>query len=123
MHAAPLPCGAEHLGDGRLQPLMRVRDDQLDAAQAAPGEAAQELDPERLGLAVADGHAEHLAPAVGVDADGDDHGDGDDVVVAADLHVGGVEPDIGPIAFDRPVEEGVHALVDLARTGARPGSC
>ena len=33
--------------DGGLQPLMRVGDHQLDAAQAAPGQAAQELDPER----------------------------------------------------------------------------
>lgn len=66
---------------------MRVRDDQLDPTQAAPGEAAQEFDPERLGFAVADGHAEHLAPAVGIDAHGNDNGDGDDVVVAADLHV------------------------------------
>ena len=94
---------------------MCVRHDQLDPAQAAAGQAAQELDPERLRLAVADGHAEHLAAPVRVDADGDDNGDGDDVIVAADLHVGGVEPDIGPIAFDRPVKEGVHALVASAQ--------
>ena len=56
-------------GDGRLQALVRVRDHQPGAAQAAPREAAQEFDPERLGLAVPDRHAEHLAPAVGVDAD------------------------------------------------------
>jgi hypothetical protein len=92
---------------------MGVRDDELHPAQAAAGEAAQELDPERLGLAVADGHAEHLAPAIGIDADRHDHGDGDDLVVAPDLHVGGVEPDIGPVALDRSGQEGVHALVDL----------
>ena len=32
------------------------------------GQAAQELDPERFGLAVPRGHAEHFAPAVSVDA-------------------------------------------------------
>ena len=59
-------------------------------------------------------HAKHLAPAVGVDADGDDHGDGDDLMIAADFDVGGIEPHIRPIAFDRAVEEGVHASIDLA---------
>jgi hypothetical protein len=43
--AAALPGGAEHLGDGRLQALMRVGDDEFDAAKAAPGELAQELRP------------------------------------------------------------------------------
>ena len=72
---------------------MRVGDDQLDPAQAAPGEGAKERDPERLGLA---------APAVmpttrsdrRCDAIADDHRDGDDVVVAPDLHGGSVQPDI-----------------------------
>jgi hypothetical protein len=35
------------------------------------------------------------------------------VVITADLHVRSVQPDIGPIAFDRPVQEGLHALIDL----------
>ena len=74
---------------------------------------AQELGPEGLGLRGADVHAEHLAAAVAVDADGDDHGDRDDAAVLAHLHVGGVDPEIGPVAFDRPVEEGLHLAVDL----------
>jgi hypothetical protein len=76
--AAALPGGVEHLGDGRLDALMGVGDDQLDAAQAAPGELAQEGGPEGLGLRRADLHAQHLAPAVAVDADRDDDGDRDD---------------------------------------------
>src|SRR5712692_4241048 len=68
----------------------------------------------RLGLAVDDRHAEHLAPPVGVDTDGDDDRDRDDVVIAPCLDVGGVEPDIGPLALDRATEEGLHPLVDLA---------
>ena len=31
----------------------------------------------------------------------------------AHLQVGGVDPEIGPVAFDRPVEEGLHLAVDL----------
>jgi hypothetical protein len=58
-------------------------------------------------------HAQHLAPAVAVDADRDDHGDRDDAAGLAHLQVGGVDPEIGPVALDRPVEEGLHPLVDL----------
>jgi hypothetical protein len=36
-----------------------------------------------------------------------------DAAVLADLHVGRVDPEIGPVAFDRPLEEGLHPLVDL----------
>ncbi|CDX20891.1 hypothetical protein MPL3356_340078 [Mesorhizobium plurifarium] len=47
-----------------------------DPAQTAPGELAQELRPDRFGLGGADLHAQHLAPAVTVDAHGDDEGQG-----------------------------------------------
>src|ERR1019366_7462375 len=114
VHPAALPGGAQNLGDGALQPFMRVRDHQLHAAQATPRQAAQELHPERLGLTVADGQAEHFAPPVGVDPDGDDYRDRDDVVVAPGFDVGGVEPDVRPFALDRAGQEGLHALVDLA---------
>ena len=110
---AALPGGVHQLGDGGLDALVGVGDDELDAAQAAPSELAQELGPEGLGLRGADVHAQHFAPAVCVDADRDDHRDRDDAVVAAHLHVGGVEPDIGPVAFERPVEEGFDPVVDL----------
>lgn len=52
--AAALPGGAQHLGDGGLQPIVGIRDHQLDAARASPGQAAQEVQPERFGLAVAE---------------------------------------------------------------------
>lgn len=48
--AAPLPCRAQHLGHGGLDALMGIGDDELDAAQAAAGQLAQELRPDRLGL-------------------------------------------------------------------------
>ncbi len=64
MNPATLPCGAENLGDGRLEAFVRIGDDELDAAQSAPGQLAQELGPDRLGLRGADLHAQHLAPAV-----------------------------------------------------------
>ena len=64
-------------------------------------------------------HTQHLASAVGVDANRHDDGDRDDAAGLADLHVGGVDPQIRPIALDRPVEEGFDALVDLLAQSAR----
>src|SRR5207245_6948736 len=61
-----------------------------------------------LGLRGADRQAQHLAPAVAIDADRDD------ATVAARLHVGGIQPDIGPIALQWPVEEGGDLAVNLA---------
>src|SRR6478735_3191658 len=48
--AAALPGRVQDLRDGSLQPLMGIRDDELDAAQTAPRELAQEVSPEGLGL-------------------------------------------------------------------------
>lgn len=62
---------------------------------------------------MANSHAEHLAPAVSVDADGDDHRDRDDLMIPATFHLGGVQPYIRPVALDRAVEEGVYTLIDL----------
>src|SRR5579883_3260918 len=116
--AAALPGGSEDPGDGRLDALMSVGDDQLHAAQAPPGELTQEGRPEGLGLGWADIHAKNLTPAIAIGADRDDHGDRDDAAVLPDLHIGGVDPQIWPIALDRPVEEGLHPLVDLLAQSA-----
>jgi hypothetical protein len=78
-----------------------IGDDQLDAAQAAAGELAQERGPERLGLGRSDVHAEHLAPAVTVDANRNNHRDRHDAAILAHLHIGGVDPQIRPVALDR----------------------
>lgn len=50
----------------------------------------------------------HLPAAVAVDADGDQ----DDAASVAHLHVGRVDPRIGPVAPDRPVEKGLDPLLD-----------
>src|SRR5262249_42738392 len=101
-----LPGGIEDLGDGGLEALMGVRDHELDASEAAAGEAAQEVGPERLGFGSADRHAEDLAATVAIDAVGDDHRDRDDPAVATYLHVGRIEPDIGPLAPHPELVEG-----------------
>ena len=70
---------------------MGVGDHQLDAAQAAAGELAQERGPERLGLGGADIQPENLAAPAAVDADRDDHADRDDAAGLAYFDIGGVE--------------------------------
>ncbi|MDB5683485.1 MAG: hypothetical protein JWM75_1183 [Sphingomonas bacterium] len=113
MDAAPLPGRAEHARDGGLDALVCIRNDELHAPQTVPRQAAQEVAPERLSLRHADRHAEHLAPAVAVHAhcDGDRHRD--DAAGLAHLQIGRVDPDVRPVAFDRPIEERLHADVDL----------
>jgi hypothetical protein len=49
-----------------------VGDNELYAPQSAPGKAAQEVGPERLGFRGTNIEAKDLAPAIAVDADGDD---------------------------------------------------
>ena len=97
---------------------MRVGDDEPDAAQPSSCELTKELCPERLGFRRSDVHAEHFPPAVTVDAHGDDDGHGDDPAVLADLHVGGVDPQVGPLALDGAVKEGFDPLVDLLAEAA-----
>ncbi len=57
--------------------------------------------------------ADDLALAIGVDRHSDYRGDGDDAPTLALLEVGGIEPQIRPIAGERAIEEGADALVDV----------
>lgn len=75
VNAAAPPGSGKHLGDGGLEAFMSIGHDQLHAAQASARQLAQELGPDRLRLGRADLHAQHLAPAIAVDADRDDHRD------------------------------------------------
>ena len=51
VHPAALPSGLQNLGRSRLQALMGIGDQQAHPAQPTAHQAAQELRPERLGLA------------------------------------------------------------------------
>jgi hypothetical protein len=74
VHAATLPTGVEHLGHGGLDALVRVGDDELDAAQAPAGASLRKNAVQNVS-ASDDVHAENLAPAVAVDADRDNDRD------------------------------------------------
>ncbi len=82
-----------------------------------------EFEPETQSMIdAADVHAEHLAPAVGVDADRDDHRSRADAAVVAHLHVGRVDPQVRPVAFERPIEERPDPRVELFDTPAMPSA-
>src|SRR5918995_4258096 len=113
MHPATLPGGTQDLGDGGFQTFVGVGDDQLHALQAAAHQTAQELDPEGGGFRLPQAEPEDLAAAVLVDAGGDYRGDRHDAAILADLDVGRIEPEVGPLAVQRPLEERQHAGVDV----------
>ena len=115
---AALPGAAEHLADRLLQPGMRVRDDELDAAQAALDQAAQEAAPERLGLGLADVEADHLPVAGLVHGIGEHQRLADDAPAVADLLDLRIQPQIRVAALQRPAAERLDLLVEA---GADPG--
>src|SRR5205807_2684720 len=88
-------------------------DDELDAAKPARRQGAKELGPEGLGLRWSNGGSKNLAAAVCIHTDGHYRRDRDDPAAFTHLHVSGVDPHVGPGAFDRPVEELLDAAVDL----------
>jgi hypothetical protein len=108
-----LPGGVQQLGDSSLQSFLGVRDDKLDAAKATLPQLTEKGRPERLCFGRADVHAQHLAAAVAVGPDRDDHRHRDDPAILANLQVGGVDPEIRPLAFERAIQEGRDPLVDL----------
>src|SRR5271170_7026070 len=113
VHAATLPARANDALGGGFQPLVRVGDHQLDAAQATLRQALQEAGPEGLGFRRANAEPDDLAPSFGVGGHSDYRGDRDDASALAHLQVGRIQPQIGPVAFKRTFKEGLHPLVDL----------
>ena len=92
---------------------MGVGDHQLDALEAALDQALEESRPERFGFGRAETQADDLTPAFGGDRHGDYCRDRDDAAAIADLEVGGIKPQIRPLAVDRPVEESVDPVIDV----------
>jgi hypothetical protein len=113
MHPAALPSGAdEALGDGGLEALVVIGDDQPDAGEGPSAKRAEELGPERLGFGVAHGAAQHLSLAGGGDAGDHHHRPGDHLASDAALEVGGVGEEVGELDMaERPGPKGRHLLV------------
>src|SRR3954454_6961935 len=80
---------------------------------AAAYQTAQKLNPEGGGFRLTQAEPEDLAAAVLVDAGGDYCRDRHDAAILADLDVGRVEPEVGPLAVQWPIKERQHARVDV----------
>ena len=113
-----------------IKPEWGVRDHETDTVQAAVDQAAEELGPEGLVLAIADVDAEDLAVPVGAAARGDHHRTRHDLAVVADVDVGRVEPHVherlviqpavaqhGDVVVDR-LADPAHGRLGHARVAA-----
>jgi hypothetical protein len=96
---------------------VRVGDDQLQTAQAALDQAAQEGAPERFRLGLADVERDHLAVAGLVHTVGQHQRFPHDPAAVADLLDLRVQPQIGVAALQRAVAERIDLLVEA---GADP---
>jgi hypothetical protein len=106
---------AEH--GGVLEAFVGVRDHQLDAFEAAPDQSFEEGRPKALGFRGPDAEADDLAPPVSADRHRDYRCQRDDAAAFADLQIRGIEPEIGPLALERPLQEGVDALPPVPLRG------
>src|SRR3569832_1859911 len=113
VNAAALPGSMKHLAHGGLDAFMGIGDDEFDAAQAAPCELAQELSPEGFGFGWRDVHSQDFSAPLAVSSHRDDDRHRHDATVLARLYVGRVDPEVRPVAFDGPLQEGLHLAVDL----------
>lgn len=78
---------------------MSIGDNELYASQAATHEASQEVRSERFRPRGADSHGQDFTTTVGIHGYGDNYGDRDDTPRLLYLDLGGVDPEIGPVAF------------------------
>ena len=86
MHVAALPRGLlEYIPDDLPQPVVIVADHELHPMQAPIPQPGEKVLPGAAGLPVGHLHPQDLAPAVPVDADGDQHRLGTDHAFFSDL--------------------------------------
>ena len=48
-----------------------------------------------------------------MDPHGNDDGYRDDAAILTNLHVGGIQPDVGPVALKGPLQEGLNLTINL----------
>jgi hypothetical protein len=113
--SAALPrCSLEHPLDCCFQAGMSIRDHQLHSAQASVFEVTEELGPECFVLGIADVDAEDFTVPIGSESGGDHHGLGDNLMMFADMQVGGIQPDVDErLMIQATFPQYSHVGVDL----------
>lgn len=107
---------------GRPSGPMGIQEGELPATWSPAGRACAGIGSPRVLPRRGRCPCRGLAAAVAVGTAGDDRGDRDDPPVLAHRQAGRVDPRIGPVALDRPSEEGGDTLVDLLAQPGTPGS-
>ena len=102
---------AQHAGDRGLEPLVLIGDRQAHTVQPPLLERAQELDPERARLDLADIQADHLPHAGLVHRVGDHQRLGHHPPVVTHLDLFGVQPQVRVGALKRPLPERLDLLI------------
>ncbi len=102
----------EDASNGGLEAGVRVADDEPDPVQAAGLQGAQELGPEGLRFGWTNAQSDDLTAPFGVGGHGDHGCDRHDPPALSLLEVCGIEPEIGPLAGQRAVQELADPLVD-----------
>ena len=105
------------LAAGAFKPSWASEMTNLTPPRATERQGAQEVPPERIRFAWTDSQTKHLTHAIGVYGDGNYYGLRHDPAGLPRLHVGRIDPQVRPVAAERPIKERVDALVDL---GAQP---
>ena len=123
MKLAALPRhGGKDGGAGGLEADVVVAGDELDPAEAALDEALHKAAPVNFRLAQGDAHAQDSPFAIGVDAEGEEHGAVAQLAVLPDFFVAGIQDEIGKCTertgapFLQFVIQQLGALADLGGT-------
>src|SRR4249920_629375 len=96
MHVAALPVSLrKHFADRPFQPGMIVTDGEDYASQTASFKSQKKVFPAGRALAIGHLHAEHLAPALPINADGQQHRSRADHRVLSELLIPRVYNQIG----------------------------
>jgi hypothetical protein len=113
VNPSTLPGSLKDPRDCGLEARMCVADDQPDPVEPPGSQGSQKIRPEGLRLRGTDPEADNFSAAFGIRGDGDYRSDGDDPAALPLPEISGVQPDVGPFAGERAVQEFTDPLVDI----------
>ena len=111
--AAALPSCFEGPSNGGLEACMGIADHQFHPIEPATTKGPQEVRPERLGFRRADAQSDDFPAAFGVGCHGYYGCNRDDPPALTLLELGGIEPDIGPVAGQGAVQELADPFINV----------
>ncbi len=92
---------------------MSIGDHQFDPAKPSAVQGSEKVGPEGLCLGRADRQAQDLTASLRVGANSDYPSDADDAPVLTGLEIGRIQPDEGPVTFDRALQKRLHPGINV----------